>query len=243
MKILIVLILLVGLLLISLVLNYIFYKKAFIPLHAEKLDPMGLAVYPRVTQSALKKSNKPKVMFYGDSRALSWTNPAFDHYDFINRAIGGQTSIQIAARFQAHVVAHQPDFMIMQLCVNDLKMIPLFPEQKNDIIENCKKNLQQIIQQAHEIKAKVILSTVFPLGDISIERKLFGMREQPIIEAIDEVNVFIKSLASETTLIFDAYALLKTADGRKIDKRYSRDWLHLNERGYKVLNKEIIKLL
>jgi lysophospholipase L1-like esterase len=122
-------------------------------------------------------------------------------------------------------------------------MIPLFSEQKNDIIENCKKNLQKIIQQAHEINAKVILSTVFPLGELSIERKLLGMKELPIMDAIDEVNVFIKSLASEATLIFDAYALLKTADGRKIDERYSRDWLHLNERGYKVLNKEIVKLL
>lgn len=243
MKISIVPILLGASLLVSVTLNYILYKKAFIPLHATKLDPMGLDVYPSVTKSELNQSNKPKVMFYGDSRALSWANPELDQYDFINRAIGGQTSIQIAARFQAHVVVHQPDFMIMQLCVNDLKMIPLFPEQKDDIIENCKKNLQQIIQQAHEIKATVILSTVFPLGDISIDRKLFGMREQPIIEAIDAVNVFIKSLASDNTLIFDAYGLLKRADGRKIDARYSQDWLHLNMSGYAMLNKEIAALL
>ncbi|HFC91798.1 MAG TPA: SGNH/GDSL hydrolase family protein, partial [Leucothrix mucor] len=111
MKILIVLILLAGLLLASLALNYIFYKKVsslVTLLYASKLDPNGLNRYPTATlpdQLITNKTSKPKVMFYGDSRALSWTNPAFDHYDFINRAIGGQTSIQIAARFQAHVVA------------------------------------------------------------------------------------------------------------------------------------------
>jgi lysophospholipase L1-like esterase len=248
MKILIALILVSGLLLISLALNYIFYKKAFLPLHAARLDPIGLQIYPASAssaQSSANKSSKAKVMFYGDSRALSWVNPALDQYDFINRAIGGQTSIQIAARFQAHVVAHQPNIMIIQLCVNDLKMIPLFPKQKDEIIENCKKNIQKIIQQAHDIKASVILSTVFPLGDISIERKVLGMREQPIIDAIDKVNIFIKSLADKdkNTLIFNAYDLLKSADSRKIDERYSHDWLHLNTRGYEVLNKNLAELI
>ena len=250
MKIFIVLSLLAGLLLVSLTLNYIFYKKVsslVVLLYASKLDPMGQNVYPETTlttTSADKNvSSKPKVMFYGDSRALSWTNPVLDHYDFINRAIGGQTSIQIAARFQAHVATHQPDIIILQLCVNDLKMIPLFPERKDDIIENCKKNIQKIIQQAHEMKTPVILSTVFPLADIAIDHKIFGMREKPIIEGIDAVNLFIKSLASDKTHIFDAYALLKSEESRKIEERYSRDWLHLNERGYEILNKKIVALL
>jgi len=246
----IILILLLGLLLVSLASNYYFYKKALLRMYADKLDPVGLNYYPDAASTELPKPSnklKPKVMFYGDSRALSWGNPTFDQYEFINRAIGGQTSIQIVSRFQQHVVAHQPDIIIFQLCVNDLKMIPLFPAKEREIIENCKNNLQQLLQLAHNIKAKVILSTVFPLGDVSIMRKAFGVREKPIIKAIDEVNNYIHSLADDKTVILDAYGLLKDLNSadetKKIAPHYSKDWLHLNASGYEMLNKELVNLL
>lgn len=237
---------LTGALLISLSLNYLFYTKAFIPLQAIRLDPMERSVYPEkkmLDDLAGNITKKPTLLFYGDSRALSWSNPILNQYYFINRAIGGQTSRQIAARFQQHVVPYKPNTLILQLCVNDLKMIPLFPEKRAAILHDCKQNIQQVIQQAHEINANVILSTVFPLGDISIARKLLGMKEPVIIEAIDDVNIFIRSLANDKTLIFDAYQLLKGTNGRKINPQYSRDWLHLNHQGYAVLNKEMIKVL
>ncbi len=241
----IILILLLVLLLASLALNYYFYKKALLRIYTEKLDPIGSNYYPVSSSPAPSDTNKrlkPRLMFYGDSRALSWPNPALEQYEFINRAIGGQTSIQIVSRFQQHVVAHQPDIIILQLCVNDLKMIPLFPKQEKEIISNCKNNLQQLLQLAQNIKAKVVLSTVFPLGDVSLMRKAFGIRETPIIKAIDEINTYIHSLADDKTVILDAYSLLK-GEAKKIDPRYSQDWLHLNASGYEILNTELVNLL
>lgn len=237
-----ILLVLLLLLIVSLGLNYYFYKKTVV-MFSSRLDPIGLNYYPdtfSVSQSDAK--SKAKIMFYGDSRALSWATPKLDQYDVINRAIGGQTSIQIASRFQQHVVAHQPDIIILQLCVNDLKMVPLLPKQEKEIIDNCKNNLLQIIQQAHKIKAKVIVSTIFPLADISIIKKIFGFKEIPIMKAIDDVNVYIHTLASDNTVVFDAYGLLK-GEGQKIDARYARDWLHLNVNGYEMLNKRLVRLL
>ncbi len=246
MKILLISLVILSVLFISsLIIYYHFYKKALLLLYAAKLDPIGLSYYPTARYEGEVNAQgrlKPSVMFYGDSRALSWTNPTLDSYHFINRAIGGQTSVQIVSRFQQHIVPHRPDIIIVQMCVNDLKMVSLFANKKREIIENCKNNLQQFIQQADEIKAKVILTTIFPLGDISIAYKLLGTQEQPIIDAIDEVNLYIKSLASEKTLIFDAYHFLK-GEGRKIAPEYSRDWLHLNDKGYEMLNRELMQYL
>lgn len=242
MILMITLLLLASLLLISLATNYYFYKKALLRFYAVKLDPLGLSVYSDPVASDANH-DKPVLLFYGDSRALSWTDPQLDQYRVINRAIGGQTSIQIAKRFQAHVVPHQPDIILLQLCINDLKMIPLFPDKKNDIIKHCKKNLQQIIHQAHSINAKVIVSTVFPLGNISLTYKVFGIKKQPIIAAIDEVNTFIQTLASDKTEIFDAYQLLKNTKGSTIKTDYSQDWLHLNKQGYAVLNANLMALI
>lgn len=225
----------------SLALNYIFYKRLFIPQHAGKLDPVGLSYYPKVA-SGKKKSNKPIVIFYGDSRGLSWPAPPVNHYQFLNRSIGNQTSIQVLERFNQHVAPHRPKVIIIQVCINDLKMIPLFPDKKEKIIADCKNNLQELLVQARTIKSKVILSTVFPLGKISLARKLLGMKEKPIMDAIDEVNVYIKSLASENTQILDSYGLLK-GKGREIYEQYSHDWLHLNEKAYQHLNKPLVDFL
>jgi len=224
------------LLFVSLALNYIFYKKAFIPLHAAKLDPIGLSYYP--VTNLEDRDDKPLVMFYGDSRGLNWPYPQLNHYQFLNRSIGNQTSIQVLERFKQHVVPHHPDIIIIQVCINDLKMIPLFPSKRDKIIADCKHNLQALVKRAEKIKAKVILSTVFPLGKISLARKLLGMKEKPIMDAIDEVNIYIKSLASDNIQIFDSYHFLKGV-GQAIDPQYSHDWLHLNKKAYQYLNKQL----
>ena len=237
----IIIVSLLAMLVISLMLNYIFYKKAFIPLQAAKLDPIGLNYYKQDIAKD-KKSDKPIVMFYGDSRGLSWPNPSLDQYQFINRSIGNQTSIQTVARFHQHVSPHRPKTIIIQVCVNDLKMIPLFPDKAEQIIANCKANLKKLLIQAQAIESKVILSTVFPLGEVTLDRRILGIKAQPIMNAIDNVNTYIRSLASKNVTIFDSYLLLK-GEGQKVDKQYSHDWLHLNKKGYQYLNKHLLELL
>ena len=222
---------------LSVALNYVFYKKAFIPLHALRLNPLELNYY-HSSPSNVEADKKKTIMYYGDSRALSWPFTNNDQYEFINRAIGNQTSIQTLGRFEAHVAPYQPDILLIQMCVNDLKMIPLFPDKKDQIIKDCTNNIDALLQLTHKMGAKVILSTVFPLADISIMRKLLGMKEQPIIDAIDEVNEHIKSLASQNTTVFDSFSLL-VGEGKKVNPIYSHDWLHLSSAGYRHLNKHL----
>lgn len=230
----------------SLALNYFFYKKAYIPLQQVRLDPAGLGFYPpaliEADQSRATSDNKPVLMFFGDSRSLSWPAPDVDGYTFINRGIGHQTSAQILARFDQHVVRDEPDVIVMQLCVNELKMIPLFPQAREEIVADCKRNISMLVTKASQIGAHVVLTTVFPLGDVPISRRILGISEPLIIPAIDEVNVNIKALTAEKVTVFDSYVLL-LGDKRKINSDYSQDWLHLNEAGYRRLNKTLEKLL
>ena len=223
---------------LSITLNYLFYKKAFIPLQALRLDPLELNYYTSLPRNEKKKT----IMYYGDSRALSWPFIKNNKFSFINRSIGNQTSTQIVARFEDHVIFYKPEIILIQMCVNDLKMIPLFPEKKDQIIKGCRENIKHIIKKAHEIKSKVIITTIFPLGDVSIARKVLGIKEKPIIEAIDIINNYIKSLKEENVFIFDSFGLL-VGNKRKIDPRFSHDWLHLNKSGYLYLNQNLNKFI
>lgn len=125
--------------------------------------------------------------------------------------------------------------LVVQVCINDLKTIPLFPQWKTTIVANCKENIKQIVERAREQGTIVIVSTIFPVGHAPIARRLFWSED--IALAVSEVNAFIRSLAGEQVIIFDAFAILVDKNGRLV-KAYGRDELHLNALGYETLEQE-----
>ncbi|MEZ4590244.1 MAG: GDSL-type esterase/lipase family protein [Chloroflexota bacterium] len=236
--------LLTVLLLGSLGLNsYLFgkTKQYYWELNATRLDPLGLSAFPVDGGVKAGAEGLKTAVFFGDSRAAQWPNPeGLDGYRFINRGIGSQTSVQVAARFQAHVAPLKPDIIIVQMCINDLKAIPLFPQNEQAIIHNCLANIDQVLSDAEQIGAKVILTTVFPVGDVPLERKIVW--SPAIAEAVKTVNAQIYAKASDTVFIFDAYELLVTDRGL-LNRDFAFDELHLNEAGYAQLNQELIQFL
>jgi lysophospholipase L1-like esterase len=233
-------------LIVSLALNLILFiqgRQYYLELNETRLDPLGLRYYiSDASQPIPIDPSKTTVVFFGDSRAADWP-PPFDleRFEFINRGIGAQTSIQAVLRFDDHVKPVHPRIVILQVGINDLKAIPLFPEWKETIITNCKDNIRLIVTQSVDIGATVILTTVFPIGEVPLERKLFWSPE--IALAVDEVNTYIRSLEAPNVIVFDTYSLLVNANDRRIRAEYAQDELHLNALGYATLNQELAHIL
>lgn len=229
-------------LLASIALNALLYRelrKYYTLLYASELDPLGLSYFQGDDDQ--QTSYKPIVVFYGDSRAANWIPPQSDDYTFINRGIGNQTSAQVLLRFEEHVQPLQPDVIIVQVCINDLKTIPLFPEQKDEIITICKTNIEGIVQKSLELNSAVILTTIFPTsGDVPLARRPVWSDE--IYRAVDDVNNFILSHKADNVIIFDTAGILSNAEGNT-KSEYVYDLLHLNDKGYDALNAELVKVL
>jgi lysophospholipase L1-like esterase len=209
-------------------------------LNETRLDPMNLSYYPtnlpRYTLSGL-----PLVVFYGDSRAADWPTPDnLEAYEFVNRGIGAQTSAQVLHRFDLHVRSLRPQFMVLQVGINDLKTLPLFPERRDVILYNCQDNIRRIVHEAHQMGAKVILTTVFPVGDVPLERQFFWSED--VAWGIRHVNNYIYTLQSESVIVLDAYDLLAGDDGL-LKPEYRADLLHMNAAGYAVLNDALTEIL
>jgi lysophospholipase L1-like esterase len=228
---------------VSIRLNMSLYQEAsgnYRDLNRVRLDPLGLSVYqgepPPVT------NRLPLVVFFGDSRAGEWTPPeGLPGYAFANRSIGAQTTAQVVGRLAQDLAPLEPDIVIVQVGVNDLKTVPLFPEQAPAIIQRTQDNIRDIVRRALDAGAqRVILTTIFPVGEIPLERRLVW--SDAVDAAIAEVNAFIKSLAGERVVILETAPLLADASG-KVRQEYSRDALHLNGEGYGALNRELAALL
>jgi lysophospholipase L1-like esterase len=231
-------------LLASVALNFVLYKQGeryYIQLNQVRLDPLGLDSFPiETSKSGYTNPGNKTVIFFGDSRAAQWPSPELEPFEFINRGVGAQTSAQTILRFDAHVKPLHPQVVVIQVGINDLKTIPLFPEKKAAIIANCKSNIQNLIDQAVSNGAHVILTTIFPLGQIPLERRPFWSDD--IAEAIDDVNRYIASLKSKNVDNFDINPVLTDGNG-KVKSLYSQDFLHLNDEGYETLNAELIHML
>lgn len=230
---------LVLLLSCSIVINFVFFDSAknfYLSLNALRLDPLGLEKYGPV--GTLPKDRRPSVLIYGDSRAEQWSMPRDGGFTFVNRGIGGQTSAQVLGRFEAHVAPLRPDFMVLQVGINDLKLIPLFASRKKRITQNCKKNIRAIIARANAIGTTVIVTTLFPLGDVPLKRKPFWSDD--VAAAMNEVNRFLRTLESDNVILLDTFTLL---GGKNGTNDYHKGLLHLNKEGYEKINRALLKLL
>jgi lysophospholipase L1-like esterase len=241
----IAIILLSILLLASIALSLVLYARGrhyYRQLNEVQLDPLGLNHYPAGAEIApIPSSPAKRVVFFGDSRARDWTLPSgMEQFEFINRSIGNQTTAQVLERFDEHVAPLQPDILILQVGINDLKTIPLFPERREATVADCETNIERIVSRAVDAGATVILTTIFPLGKVPLERRLFWSDE--VGERLEEVNASLTALAGEQVIVLDSASILANEGGIVRDE-YSRDLLHLDERGYQALNEELARIL
>jgi len=235
---------LAGFLAFSLLLNKFLadkYKECYSKRNETRLDPLGLEYYPHLPdRETPDQAGQVRTVFFGDSRAEEWPAPVLQGYEFINRGIDRQTTVQVLWRLPYHLEPLKPGLVLLQVGINDLKTIGLFPRQKSTIIANCKENIRQIVARSVSLGATVILSTIFPTGEVPPERRPFWSDDIPL--AVDEVNLYLNSLAGEKIIILDAFSILADKTGL-IRREYSRDELHLTPEGYENLNRELVRLL
>jgi lysophospholipase L1-like esterase len=215
-------------------------KQAFISLYQISLNPLALTKFDN---QKIPSTELPRVVFFGDSRANDWQFPQNQSFQYINRGISGQTSAQILARFADHVAPLKPQVIVLQLGVNDLRMLPSSPQTRVDLVNNCQSNIAQIIEKANQINATVVLTTLFPLGsgNIPLKYRPFWANLDEMKQEIIQVNQYLKSLSDRQAIILDAYLYLETEDPNKV--KYYEDLLHLNRRGYELLNQKLEKIL
>jgi lysophospholipase L1-like esterase len=228
----------------SLVGNVLLYREAKLNYRREseaRLDPYGLkhADFPADKPAGDAAPGLPAVVFFGDSRARGWPPPNVPGYRFVNRGVDGQTTAQVLGRVDTQVTALSPRVVVVQAGINDLKAIPLLPHRRDEIVADCKANLREIVDRASRGGATVVLTTVFPPGNVPLQRRMVWSPE--VEKAVEEVNAYLRTLASDRVILLDAWRLLET-NGR-LREGYGVDTLHLSQRGYVVLNEELQNVL
>ena len=178
------------------------------------------------------------IIFYGDSRAADWPPPELPQFSFINRGVGGQTSAEALAYVDHTLAGLLPQIVVAQIGINDLSVLTFNPGQRQPIVTACKNNIRQLVSRLEELSEQIVLTTIFPVGDAD----LFIFDTAELIDAVDQVNATIHSLAGSNAVIFDAFSILVADDGL-VQPDFALDMLHINRQGYAALNRELSGVL
>jgi len=197
-------------------------------------------------------SNAFHVIFFGDSRARMWPAPSegWPGVQFWNRGIGGNTVIDCLRRWDAHIMrllvtmpAHHRTVLVLQVGINDLKNVLLFPDNTTKIVEETTRQLRRLIDIAAR-RFEVLVTTVFPTGSASLfSMQRLSWRHKTVAQAIEEVNQYLRTSLPPNVLVFDAARLLASSDGTLVDPKYQKDVLHINNEGYALLNQRLVPIL
>jgi len=176
----------------------------------------------------------------GDSRIGRWDrNLLSGDIKVANLGIEGQTSSQVYYRFKNYLEIDTPRLVLVEVGINELKVIGLDKKLSNSITVNFYGNIEAMISLCAENDIQMILINVFPVGKMELLRRLVW--NSTVNEIIKEVNDKLKSYCDNNHVFyFDAYTLL-AGNGETVNPQYQADFLHINRKGYEVLSLELIK--
>ncbi|MCU7490091.1 MAG: SGNH/GDSL hydrolase family protein [Bacteroidota bacterium] len=175
----------------------------------------------------LPAAGEKRVVFLGNSITESWAiidSSFFKVNGYLDRGISGQTSSQMLIRFRQDVIDLKPALVVILAGTNDIA------ENAGPIaLKYVFGNIVSMVQLAQANNIKIILSSVLPVYQFPWRKEL-----QPA-EDIIKLNSMIKSYCNENNIPYVDYYPLLVDESKGLDAKYSKDGVHPNYDGYKIM--------
>lgn len=215
-----------------------FARKYYLSYNLLRLDPLEDQSFKK--ELLVTQENISDIWMIGDSRMARWNQDLLSPLNakIINLGIEGQTTSQVLSRLKNYLEIGNPKWLILEAGINDLKIIGLKKDIASWLAEGCLENIGEIVELCIKKDIDIIIINIFPTGNIDLPRRLVW--NSSVDPAIREANMKLKDYCeSHQKLFFDTYELLCTKNF-KIQKQYQDGFLHINEKGYKVLSQNLI---
>lgn len=207
-----------------------------------RLDPTSASRFMAANEAlGPRMPGQRRVVLFGDSRVEKWGPPlVIDGAEVVNQGSSGETTAQGLLRVARDVVALQPEVVVVQYGINDLKAIGVLPEREREVVEGCAARLEAIVRRIRqECGATVVVLTVYPVGKLPITRRMVW--SDRTLAAVEEVNKRLRALEDDGVVVVDCDPVLGRESRMKAE--YAMDDLHLLPAGYKALNERLIPVV
>ncbi len=215
-----------------------FIKKRYSEEKTRSFFPAHVISDPELHSKIGKKIRK-RVVLLGDSRIAQWNNlPNIDGFEFIRSGISGETSAQLRLRIEQDVLPLKPDYVILQIGINDLIVAGIEPKLEKRITDQLRDNYQYIFKILNNIGIQIILLTIIASDSPPLYRLPFWSSRIPAL--VGETNRWFVDVAQRYNVILLDSDKILSQKGQI--KTIYKDTLHLNADGYFFINQAIESL-
>ena len=179
------------------------------------------------------------IVFLGDSITEYYYLPKYyGDLPVVNSGIGGNKAYDILGDMENRVYKYNPTKVFLLVGTNDL-----FHRTDREIVNNI-ADIARLIHK-HRKNAKVYVESIYPINnetkgnDIVIDW-MVSTRDNERIKSINK-QIEENSVDYDYTYL-DFYNLLADKDGM-LKLEYTVDGLHISDEGYKLITKEIMKII
>lgn len=168
-----------------------------------------------------------RVVFMGDSITDAWIDSSSEYFEgrpYIDRGISGQTTPQMLIRFRQDVIDLKPKVVVILAGTNDIA-----GNTGPSTLEMIEDNLTSMAVLAQAAKIQVVLCSVLPAYDYPWRPGTYPA------EKIVALNTWIRHYATTHNCIYLDYYPSLVDDRKGMKSAYSKDGVHPNAQGYKVM--------
>ncbi|HEV2320656.1 MAG TPA: acyltransferase family protein [Verrucomicrobiae bacterium] len=206
---------------------------------------LAAKVLPTNHPSALNwnAGSSGSILLLGDSRIAMWNCPGLDGRGVVNAGFPGITTAQLAAGCGGILRQTHPQVVVIQVGINDLKLIGVRPDLREQVISNCVENVSAIALQSAHAGAHVIVTAVWPAGKVGLIRRFVW--NSGVNSAVTETNTRLQHvLHGQTNIVFtDLFAEMAHGRANSDRQKLYSDTLHLNQAAYQQLTSLLQKKL
>jgi peptidoglycan/LPS O-acetylase OafA/YrhL/lysophospholipase L1-like esterase len=206
---------------------------------------LNARVFQAKDSSALKWTapGSGSILLLGDSRIAMWNCHDLNGRSVMDAGFPGITSAELAAGCGHILQQTRPNVVVIQVGINDLKLIGVRPDLREEVISNCVGKISQIALQSEQAGAHVIVTAIWPAGKVGLIRRFVW--NSGVNSAVAETNRRLQHvLQAQPNIVFaDIFAEMARGLGSSERQKLYSDTLHLNQAAYEQLTSLLRKKL
>lgn len=178
------------------------------------------------------------ILFLGDSITEYYDlDKYYSDFRVVNSGISGNAASDILEDMKKRVYNYNPSKVFLLIGTNDIE----YQVEDEKIIKNIEKIIEKI--KNNRPNAKIYLESIYPINNTDSDKIDHGMVGRRTNDKIRKINKELKAYCkSHDVTYIDVYKELADSDGN-IKLEYTKEGLHLSDKGYEVVTKVIKEYL
>lgn len=175
------------------------------------------------------------IIFLGDSLTDYYDLNKYYNFPIVNSGVSGWTTDDILNHLNEKVFQYNPKKLVLLIGTNDINC----DRDPSYIISNIKKIVKNIKEK--KPKVTIYIESLYPINHTTSEKINQQMVGKRTNQTIMEINKKLRKYCSVNNIKYiDMYPTLIDKNGN-LRLEYTKEGLHINEKGYQVITKRILK--